>query len=126
MEYKFTDQNFEAEVLQSELPVLVDFYADWCGPCKMMAPLVKELAEKYEGKIRIGKLNIDENLDTARGFYLFKKSAVFLSRADHEIGGASVLMLDQMNRLPPPLARDGRPSAPYALDIATHAEKHLS
>lgn len=68
MEYKFTDQNFEAEVLQSELPVLVDFYADWCGPCKMMAPLVKELAEKYEGKIRIGKLNIDENLDTAQKY----------------------------------------------------------
>ena len=68
MEQRFTTENFEKEVLQSELPVLVDFYADWCGPCKMMAPLVKEIAEKYEGKIRVGKLNIDENMDTAQKY----------------------------------------------------------
>jgi len=68
MEYKFTDGNFSEEVLQSELPVMVDFYADWCGPCKMMAPLVKELAEKYDGKVKIGKLNIDENPETARQY----------------------------------------------------------
>ncbi|MBO5094025.1 MAG: thioredoxin [Lachnospiraceae bacterium] len=65
MEYKFTDANFEAEVLQSELPVLVDFYADWCGPCKMMAPLVKELAETYDGKVKVGKMNVDENPNTS-------------------------------------------------------------
>ena len=68
MEYKFTDENFQAEVTESELPVLVDFFADWCGPCKMMAPLVKELAEKYDGRIKIGKLNVDENPDTAMRF----------------------------------------------------------
>lgn len=61
MEYKFTDAEFAAEVLRSEIPVLVDFYAEWCGPCKMMAPIVKELADKYDGKIKIGKLNVDEN-----------------------------------------------------------------
>ena len=61
MEYKFTDANFERDVLQADLPVLVDFYADWCVPCKMMAPIVKELAEKYDGRVRIRKLNIDEN-----------------------------------------------------------------
>ena len=65
MEYKFTDVNFAAEVLQSDIPVLVDFYADWCGPCKMMAPIIKELAEAYAGKIKIGKLNVDENPNAA-------------------------------------------------------------
>ncbi len=60
MEYKFTTANFDNEVLASEIPVLVDFYADWCGPCKMMAPLVAQLAEEYDGKVKIGKCNIDE------------------------------------------------------------------
>lgn len=61
MELKITDSNFEAEVKSSSLPVLVDFYAEWCGPCKMMAPIVAELAQSYEGKCRIGKCNTDEN-----------------------------------------------------------------
>lgn len=65
MEKKFTTANFEAEVLKSDKPVLVDFYADWCGPCKMMAPLVEKLAEEYEGKAVVGKLNIDEEEDIA-------------------------------------------------------------
>ncbi|MCD7725383.1 MAG: thioredoxin [Clostridiales bacterium] len=60
MEHKFTTANFNSEVLESEVPVLVDFYADWCGPCKMMAPVVAALAEKYEGKVKVGKCNIDE------------------------------------------------------------------
>lgn len=65
MEKKFTTANFEAEVLQSDKPVLVDFYADWCGPCKMMAPLVDQLAEEYNGKVVVGKLNIDDDEDVA-------------------------------------------------------------
>lgn len=65
MEKKFTAANFEAEVLRSDKPVLVDFYADWCGPCKMMAPLVEQLAGEYEGKAVVGKLNIDEDEDIA-------------------------------------------------------------
>lgn len=60
MEYKFTEQNFEAEVIQSDLPVLVDFYADWCGPCKMMAPVVEKLAEELAGQVKVGKVNVDE------------------------------------------------------------------
>ncbi|MBD5520684.1 MAG: thioredoxin [Lachnospiraceae bacterium] len=60
MECKFTTANFEEEVLNSDKPVLVDFYADWCGPCKMMAPIVENLAEKYDGKCKIGKCNTDE------------------------------------------------------------------
>ena len=61
MEYIFTEANFETEVLNSDIPVLVDFYADWCGPCKMMMPVVEKLAEKYDGKVKVGKVNSDEN-----------------------------------------------------------------
>lgn len=61
MELKITDENFDTEVRESALPVMVDFYADWCGPCKMMAPLVAQLAEEYDGKCKIGKCNTDEN-----------------------------------------------------------------
>ena len=68
MELKVTDNNFEEEVRKSSMPVLVDFYADWCGPCKMMAPLVAQLAEAYEGKCKIGKCNVDENQELAREF----------------------------------------------------------
>ena len=68
MEHKFTTENFETEVLQSDIPVLVDFYADWCGPCKMMAPVVEKLAEEMEGKLKVGKLNTDENMQIAQQY----------------------------------------------------------
>ncbi|MHC9511873.1 thioredoxin TrxA [Kangiella sp. M94] len=59
-----TDATFEAEVLNSDQPVLVDYWAEWCGPCKMIAPILSEVAEMYEGKIKVAKLNIDENSET--------------------------------------------------------------
>ncbi|MCI9045834.1 MAG: thioredoxin [Hungatella sp.] len=65
MAMKLTSGNFETEVYQAEVPVLVDFYADWCGPCKAMAPVVETLAEEYAGKAKVGKINTDENQDIA-------------------------------------------------------------
>lgn len=60
-----TDANFESEVINSELPVLVDLWAIWCGPCKMIGPIVEELAEEYNGKLKVGKLDVDANQQTA-------------------------------------------------------------
>lgn len=84
MEYKFTEANFNEEVLGSDIPVLVDFYADWCGPCKMMMPVVEKMAEVYDGKIKVGKINSDEeNALTAKygimsipSFLIFKNGEV--------------------------------------------------
>ena len=63
-----TDDNFEEEVIKSDKPVLIDFWAVWCGPCRMIAPIVEELAKEYEGKVKIGKLDVDSNQQTSIKF----------------------------------------------------------
>ncbi|MFN0159017.1 MAG: thioredoxin [Bacteroidota bacterium] len=65
---EFNDGNFDKEVLQSEQPVLVDFWAVWCGPCKMIAPVVEELAKEYDGKLKVGKVDVDNNPDVSMKF----------------------------------------------------------
>ncbi len=68
MEYQFTVANFDEEVLNSKLPVLVDFYADWCNPCKMMAPVVERIAEEYEGRLKVGKCDVSANMPLAQKY----------------------------------------------------------
>ena len=67
-EIVLTEENFESEVLKSDLPVLVDFWAEWCGPCRMLAPAVEQLAEEYEGRAKVGKVNVDEQPGLAARF----------------------------------------------------------
>ncbi len=63
--HEFTDQSFDTDVVQADLPVLIDFWADWCGPCKAIAPTIEEIAGDYAGKVKVGKLNVDQNQNTA-------------------------------------------------------------
>lgn len=67
-EIVITEKNFEEEVIKSDIPVLLDFWATWCGPCMMLSPIVAEIAEEYEGKIKVGKINVDEEMNLAGAF----------------------------------------------------------
>lgn len=95
-----TDQNFQGEVLDASTPVLVDFWAPWCGPCRLIAPMVEELSKEYEGKLKVVKLNTDDNPDTATSYHisgipsllLFKEGQV----ADQLVGAVPKNRLQDM------------------------------
>ena len=67
-ELKITRENFENEVMKSDIPVLIDFWAPWCGPCRMMGPIIEQMADEYEGKVKVGKVNVDEEGELSQEF----------------------------------------------------------
>ena len=67
-ELKITRENFENEVMKSDIPVLIDFWALWCGPCRMMGPIIEQMADEYEGKVKVGKVNVDEEGELSQAF----------------------------------------------------------
>lgn len=81
----FTDQTFDQEVLKADKPVLVDFFADWCGPCRMVSPVIEELGEKYGDKVVVGKLDVDANLRVAADYRVMSIPTVILFQGGKEI-----------------------------------------
>ena len=85
MEVKLTDENFEKEVLESDLPVLIDFWAQWCAPCNMVAPVVEEIAKDYEGKLKVGKLNVDEAQKVASQYGIMSIPTLMIFKNGKEV-----------------------------------------
>lgn len=77
-ELKITRENFENEVMKSNIPVLIDFWAPWCGPCRMMGPIIEQLAEEYEGKAKVGKVNVDEEGELSQAFRVMSIPTIVL------------------------------------------------
>ena len=103
-ELTLTKNNFESEVLASEIPVLVDFWAEWCGPCRMIAPTIEELANEYEGKVKVGKVNVDKeselairyHIDAIPALLIFKNGEVVESRKGLRPKSELCTVLDQI------------------------------
>ena len=96
---KVSDSDFEAEVLKSAEPVVVDFWAEWCGPCKMIAPALEEISKSLNGKVKIVKLNVDENPNTAAKFGIMSIPTLMLFKdgqlASRQVGAAPKAKLEQ-------------------------------
>ncbi|MBR5519979.1 MAG: thioredoxin [Clostridia bacterium] len=89
MELQITKANYEQEVLKSDVPVLLDFWATWCGPCKMIAPIVAEIAEEYAGKLKVGKVNVDDEIELAREFKIASIPTLVLIK-DGKVAATSI------------------------------------
>ena len=85
-EVKITKDNFEEEVLKSDIPVLVDFYATWCGPCSMLSPVLAEIASEYDGKVKVGKIDTDEEADLAMKYQISMIPAVLVFKNGEHVG----------------------------------------
>ena len=85
MAIEFKDDNFEAEVIKSEKPVLIDFWAPWCGPCQVMGPIIEELADEVGDKVKVGKLNVDENPGVAQKFDIISIPTIKIFKDGKEI-----------------------------------------
>jgi len=84
--HTFNDQNFESEVLQSSVPVLVDFTATWCGPCRALAPIIENVADEYQGKIKVGKLDIDEASEITKKYGVRSVPTIIVFRGGQKTG----------------------------------------
>ena len=91
-EVVITSENFEEEVLKSDKPVMIDFWASWCAPCKMLAPVVAEIAEEYNGQVKVGKVNVDEQMALAREFKVVAIPTVVLIKDGKEEGRSTGLV----------------------------------
>lgn len=101
-EMKITGQNFQKEVLQSGQPVLLDFWAPWCGPCRMLSPVVEQLAEEYGGKVKVGKVNVDEEGELASAFQVMSIPCIVVMKdgkiVEKAVGYRPKAQLEEMLR----------------------------
>lgn len=85
MEIKLTKDNFDSEVINSNIPVLVDFWAAWCGPCRMIAPVIERIAEKFDGRIKVGKVNVDEEPEISLEYNIASIPTVMIFKNGEEV-----------------------------------------
>ena len=99
MAHEFTDDNFEEVVLKSELPVLVDFWAEWCGPCRMVGPVVEEISTDYDGKVLVGKVNVDHNPEISAKYGIRNIPTILFIKngevVDKQVGAVSKTVLSE-------------------------------